>query len=337
MSDLPLSLLSVPGDLVDPLLDGHVKPEGIELTVTRTDGSTAYWRQLKFEEFDVSVMSVTSYMLAKSHGWDAVGLPVFASRRFMHVDLSYHEDSGIRDAHDLAGKRVGVGEYQQTASVWLRGVFEHDFGVSQYKIEWYMERTEELSHGGSTGFEPPKGISFNRVPADKSLASMLVHNEIDVAGVGRAFQTRTNVIDRSFQIRAQDADWSKIKRLFPDPMAEGIRFFEKYGCVPATQMYVIRGDVYREHPWIAFNLYEAFLRSKQIAVDTIADRIPSLLIFGRDYLANTRKVLGNDPYPYGLNANRKMLDTVYDFAVEQGLVTEKPKLEDLFAPSVVDL
>ena len=337
MPDLPLSLQSVPGDLVDPLLDGQVKPEGIELTVTRTDGSTAYWRQLKFEEFDVSVMSVTSYMLAKARGWDAIALPVFASRRFMHVDLRYHEDSGIRDASDLAGKRVGVPEYQQTASVWLRGVFEHDFGVSQYKIEWYMERSEELSHGGSTGFKPPEGISFHQVPPDKSLASMLVNHEIDVAGVSRAFSPQRNVIDRSTQIRAEDADWSKVKPLFPDRIAEGKRFFEKYGCVPATQTYVIRGDVYKKHPWIAFNLYEAFTKAKQIALDTVAERIPSLLVFGRDYLANTRKILGDDPYPYGLNANRKMLDTVYDFAVEQGLVDKKPKLEDLFAASVVDL
>ena len=296
MADLPLSMLTVPGDLVDPLMDGTVKPEGIELTFTRSDGSTAYWRQLKFAEFDVSVMSVTSYIIAKSRGLDAVGLPVFASRRFMHVDLRYHEDSGITGPSDLAGKRVGVGEYQQTASIWLRGVLEHDFGVSQYKVDWYMERTEELSHGGATGFTVPPGISFNRVPADKSLASMLVNHEID-ASVTQAFGGGTNVIDRSTQIRASEGDWSKVKPLFPDRIAEGTRFFQKYGCLPATQMYIIRGDVDRKYPWAAFNLFQAFAKAKEVAQATVADRMPSMLVFGRDYLATTRRLLGDDLFP----------------------------------------
>src|SRR5207247_4665008 len=109
---------------------------------------------------------------------------------------------GIERAEDLAGKRVGVGEYQQTAALWFRGTMEHDFGVSQFKIHWFMERSEELSHGGATGFKPMDGISFERIPPDKSLASMLVDHELDAAPVGRTFRREKNVIDRSTQIRA---------------------------------------------------------------------------------------------------------------------------------------
>jgi 4,5-dihydroxyphthalate decarboxylase len=338
MSDVRLSLLVVPGDVVNPLTEGEVKPEGIDLTVTRQgDGSTAYWRQLKFEEFDVSVMSVMSYIIAKSRGFDAIALPVFASRRFMHTDISYHVDSGVKTAGDLVGKRIGVGEYQQTAAVWLRGVLEHDFGVSQYKVDWYMERSEELSHGGSTGFEVPEGISFQRVPPEKSLASMLVANEIDAAPVGRAFREATNIIDRSTTNRGVGQDWSKVQRLFPDRMAECIRFYEKYGCVPATQMYVIKGEVDREHPWAAFNLYEAFNQAKEIARSTMAARIPEMLVFGADYLANSRKILGDDPFVYGVKANRAMFETLINFAAEQGLITEKPAVDELFALAVRDL
>jgi 4,5-dihydroxyphthalate decarboxylase len=337
MADLPLTLCAVRGEIVDALLDGEVKPEGIELTVTRTDGSTAYWRQLTFQEFDVAVMSVTSYLIAKSKdAFDAIALPVFASRRFMHTELRYNVDSGVTKPEDLVGKRIGVGEYQQTAAVWLRGVLEHDFGVSQYKVDWYMERTEELSHGGATGFKPPEGISFHQVPASKSMASMLVNRELDAATIGRALRPESNLIDRSTQNRGSDGDWSKIKPLFPDRIAEGVRFFNKYGCIPATQMYVIKGDVYRKHPWVAFNMYEAFIKAKQIAEASLSKRIPAALVFGQEYLRQTRQALGPDPYPYGLKANRQMLDTIAGLCHEQGLLSEKPCLEELFAPATLN-
>src|SRR6476660_1736229 len=183
-----LSFVTNRHERVEPLCDGTVPIEGVELVPTYSDPSETFWRQLKFQEFDVSEMSLSSYLIAKSRGMDFVAIPIFPSRRFMHAELSYHIDSGIRQPSDVAGKRIGVGEYQQTASLWVRGVLEHDFGVSQYKVDWYMEISAELSHGGATGFPPAPGISFQRIPPDKSLASMLVANEIDVAAVNRAFQ-----------------------------------------------------------------------------------------------------------------------------------------------------
>ena len=245
--------------------------------------------------------------------------------------------SGIRDARDLAGKRIGVGEYQQTAALWTRGVLEHDFGVSQYKVHWYMERSEALSHGGATGFSPPQGISFQRIPPDKSLASMLVNHELDAAPVARAFRRETNMIDRSTQIRASGGDWSKVKPLFPDLIAEGTRFFKQHGYIPANHTYIIRGDVYRKYPWLALNFFKAFVAAKELAQDRLADSIPSGMIFGADYLAKTRAVFGPDPFPYGVAANRPMLQTLIDYSHEQGLTKEKPKLEDLFAPSTLEL
>jgi len=268
---------------------------------------------------------------------DFVAIPVFPSRRFMHTQLSYHVDSGIQQPGDVVGKRIGVGEYQQTASLWVRGILEHDFGVSQYKVDWHMERTEELSHGGATGFTPPKGISFFRIPPDKSLASMLVNHELDVAAVDRAFARETNIIDRSTRIRGTGGDWSKVRPLFPDRMAEGVRFFAQHGFIPANHAYVIRGDVHRKYPWVAFNLYSAFLKAKAIAQERLAESIPSGLIFGREYLAKTREIFGADPFPYGIKENRSMLETLVEYSHEQGLIPQKSKIEDLFAPSTVDL
>jgi 4,5-dihydroxyphthalate decarboxylase len=337
MADLNLNLIASAAEVVDPLFDGEVKPEGIELTVTRTDGSTGYWRQFNFEEFDISSLSVASYIIAKTKGYDAIALPVFSSRRFMHTEVSYHVDSGIKTPEDLKGKSLGVPEYQMTMSIWLRGTLEHDFGVSQYDINWFMERSEALSHGGSTGFEPPKGISFQRIPEDKSTATMLVNHEIDAGVMAQMQIAGGNFIDRSTQLRAENADWSKVKKLFPDLITEGTRFYKKYGFIPATQMFTIRGSTFEKYPWIAFNLYEAFIAAKRRAEQTLNDRIPSLMVFGKDYMAQTRKIFDSDPYAYGVEANRPMLETIINHLYEQQLITEKPKVEDLFAPSVVGL
>ena len=337
MPKLTLSFISAQNERVEPLMNGSIEPEGIELIPTYSDPSETFWRQLKFQEFEVSEMSLSSYLIAKSRGMDFVAIPVFPSRRFMHTQLSYHVDSGIQQPGDVVGKRIGVGEYQQTASLWVRGILEHDFGVSQYKVDWHMERTEELSHGGATGFTPPKGISFFRIPPDKSLASMLVNHELDVAAVDRAFARETNIIDRSTRIRGTGGDWSKVRPLFPDRMAEGVRFFAQHGFIPANHAYVIRGDVHRKYPWVAFNLYSAFLKAKAIAQERLAESIPSGLIFGREYLAKTREIFGADPFPYGIKENRSMLETLIEYSHEQGLIPQKPKIEDLFAPATLDL
>jgi 4,5-dihydroxyphthalate decarboxylase len=337
---LRLSFMSSVSDRVAPLIDGRVQPEGIELIHTMSGMSEGAWRVLNFKEFQVHELSISSYIIAKSMGMDFIAIPVFPHRTFMHTGVLYHEDSGIQKPSDLNGKKLGVGEYQQTAVLWMRGILMHDFDVDQFKVHWWMERTEEMSHGGATGFKPMEGISFNRIPADKSLSSMLVSHELDAARVTypwvRSYQDGNNV-DRSWKIKGE-GDWSKVKPLFPDKRAEGIRFFKEHGFIPANHTYVIRGDVYREHPWVALNLYNALVQAKQVSIDTLEERMPTNLVFGNDYMKMTREALGTeDPYPYGFKANQKMLQTIVDYSHEQGFIKEKPKVEELFAPVTVSL
>jgi 4,5-dihydroxyphthalate decarboxylase len=268
---------------------------------------------------------------------DLIALPVFPSRRLFHTELSYNVDSGVQKPENLAGKRIGVGEYQQTAALWQRGILEHDFGVSQYNVHWYMERTEELSHGGATGFRPPERISFQRIPPEKSMASMLVNGELDAAAINSPWKDMPNVIGRSHRIPGTGGDWSKVKPLFSDRIAEGRRFFQKWNFVPVNHAYTIRGDVYKKHPWAAFNLYSAFVKAKEYFNARLPDSIPSALFFGREYLAMTQEIFGEDPYPYGVKANEKMIETLIDFSHEQGLITTKPQPIELFAESTLGL
>jgi 4,5-dihydroxyphthalate decarboxylase len=252
------------------------------------------------------------------------------------TELSYHVDSGITRPEDLAGKRLGVAEYQQTAALWIRGILENDFGVSQYKVHWYMERSEEMSHGGATGFKPPPGISFNRIAQNKSLASTLLENELDVAHVASPWVLQANALDRSSRIGGK-GDWNKIKPLFPDRMAEATRFNEKHGFLPVNHTYIIRGDIYKKYPWVAFNLYTGFVKAKELAREKLADAIPTALFFGPEYAAMTRDRIGDDPFPYGLKANRAMLETIIGFSHEQGLTPRKMAVAELFAEETVGL
>jgi len=337
MPKLRLSFISAFNERVDPLMKGIVEAEGIELVPTYSHPSETFWRQLKLQEFEVGEMSMSSYLIARERGFDMIALPVFPSRRLFHTEISYHIDSGIQKPGDLVGKRFGVGEYQQTAALWQRGVLEHDFGVSQYKLHWFMERTEELSHGGQTGFTPPKGISFQRIPPDKSMASMLVSHELDAAAINSPWKNMPTFIGRSHQIPGVGGDWSKVKELFSDCMAEGKRFFQKWGFLPVNHTYTIRGDIYEKYPWAAFNLYSGFVKAKAHFNAKLVDSIPSGLFFGKEYLTMTQEIFGNDPYIYGIKGNRKMLETLIDFSHEQGLIKSKPKIEDLFAHSTLDL
>ena len=135
MAKLTLAFISAFNERVEPLMNGAIKVEGVDLIPTYSHPAETFWRQLKFGEFEVAEMSMSSFLIARSQGADMIALPVFPSRRLFHTELSYHVDSGITKPEDLAGKRLGVAEYQQTAALWIRGILEHDFGVSQYKIK----------------------------------------------------------------------------------------------------------------------------------------------------------------------------------------------------------
>jgi 4,5-dihydroxyphthalate decarboxylase len=336
MPKLTLGFISAFNERVEPLMNGTVQVEGIELIPTYSHPAETFWRQLKFGEFEVAEMSMSSFLIARSQGADMIALPVFPSRRLFQTELSYHVYSGITKPEDLAGKRLGVAEYQQTAALWIRGILEHDFGVSQYKIHWYMERSEEMSHGSTTGFKPPPGISFNRITQNKSLASTLLENELDAAHIASPWVLQANALDRSSRIGGK-GDWSNIKPLFPDRMAEGARFYKKWGFLPVNHTYTIRGDIYKKYPWVAFNLYTGFVQAKEHFNSKLTDSIPSALFFGKEYLTRTQEMFGNDPYTYGVKGNRKMIETLIDFSHEQGLITKKPKIEELFAQSTLEL
>ncbi len=195
MARLPLSIALSDNPNTRPLIDGAVKAEGIDLTATVLHPSEMFWRQLRFAEFDVSEMSMSSLLISTARGptpW--VALPVFTTREFFHTRILVRADSGIASPADLKGKRVGVPEYQQTAAIWGRGVLENEFGVHPRDMAFFMERPAGKSHGGATGFKPPAGVTVHQIPASTNIGEMLISGELDATLL---YLTDRNLVDRS--------------------------------------------------------------------------------------------------------------------------------------------
>ncbi len=330
-SRLALSLALSDNENTRPLLDGVVKAQGVDLFPTAVHPSEMFWRQLKFGDFDVSEMSMSSLTIATSQGptpW--VALPVFTSREFFHLRILVRADAGIAAPADLRGKRVGVPEYQQTAAIWGRGVLQHEFGVHAREIEWFMERTPDKSHGGSTAFAPPAGVTVNQIPATTNIGEMLVRGELDATLL---YLTNPNLVDRS---RINFSNDARVKPLFPDRAAEARRYYGKTGIYQINHTVVVRRSLLERHPWLALNLYSAFAAARAEVVNRARVGLRAFDELGMVDQA-TRDALARDPMIYGVKANRPVLETISQYVHEQGLTARRVALEELFAPSTMDL
>ena len=254
-----------------------------------------------------------------------VGVPIYTTRRFYHTAILVRRKAGIETPADLKGKRVGVPEYQQTAALWARGVLQHEFGVQPKEMEFWMERTPDKSHGGATGFKPPPGVTVNQIPADKSMGSMLLAGELDAA---LHYLSGNNLVDRS---RADLINNPDFKYLFPDSVAEGIRYFRKTGIYPINHQAVVRRDVYEKDPWVAQNLLKAFVAANDIANQRRQQHVEYHLAAGL--------LSGDAKTPivrHGIKANRHVIETIAQYSLEQGLTKRLIKLDEIYAPNVME-
>jgi 4,5-dihydroxyphthalate decarboxylase len=323
--NVKLTLAMNPYDRIQPLINGEVKPVGVDLEYVGFPGGVdVFYDQLKFNRYDVAEMSFSSTLKARAHGWPYRILPVFHNRQFAYTRVLIRHSSGIRQDHpeDLIGKRVGVAEYQQTAALWARGVLQQEFGIRPQDMIWFMERPEGFSHGGASSFNPPPGLQFSYTQTD--LGTMFLRGDLDAAF--------TYIVSGSMDRKKADLSTNPdYGTLFADPETEGFRYFRKHGVYPPQHTTVIRESVVREHPWIARSLMQAFEESKKIAIERLYKRAPSLIAFGGLTVERQRKVMGDDPYPYGLRANARAIDYVQTFSQEQGFTERKQPWPELFA------
>lgn len=331
MTNLHLTMAFSDNHRSRPVLDGRIKPDGIDLDISVLTPADIFLRQLHNQEFDVSEMSLSSLLIVTARGdspW--VALPIFCQREFFHTWAWVRADAGIERPADLKGKRVGVPEYQQTAALWSRGVLQHEFGVHPTEIEWFMERIPERSHGGATGFTPPPGIRFNQISAERNIGEMMMAGELDATLL---YMTRKNLTDRS---TIQFEGNPTVRKLFPDGRAETARYFQKTGIFPINHGVVVRRSILEQHPWVALNLFNAFrLAKEQVLAEarTLAETHRSLGLLSDD----AAQALQADPYPYGVRSNTHVLETIAQYSHEQGLTPRVLSFDDIFWPATLEL
>lgn len=302
---------------------GTVAPEGINLNYLEMGPGEIFRRQARHAEFDVSEMSLATYAILCSQGdRRLVGIPVFPSRRFRHSDIFINTEAGIREPKDLAGKRMGAMEYQQTAAVWIRGILQDDYGVSADQMEWYFGGyNEPMDYTSRIPVTLPPNVHTTTISNQQSLDQMLERGEID-ALIGTA-------APRSFKQGSPH-----VARLFPDYRAVEIDYYRRSGIFPIMHTVVIKREVYEQAPWVAASLYKAFEKAKAMAVRRVRDvgtlfySLPWLTA----HLEELDALMGSDPFAYGLEENRSLLETFLRYPVEQGLASRPLTPDELFAP-----
>jgi 4,5-dihydroxyphthalate decarboxylase len=338
MANLNLSFAITPYDRILPLINGEVRPDGINLEYAGMPGGVprVFYEQMKFQRYDLSEMSMSSYLRMRSIRWPYYMLPVFHNRNFSYTHIRIRKNSGIRPGHpeDLKGKRIGIGDYQQSLGLWTRGILKMEWGLKPEDMVWYQERGQHFSHTGAArdaGLNIPPQVKLYF--AQKDFGAMYREGELDAnCGLGPGTGLEHGLLDR----RRDDISVNEVVApLFPDSKQEAIRFFRKTGIFPPHHTTVIRESIVQDHPWVSISLMEAFEESKRIAMQRLRHNPPGLLVFGLNYLQEVEEVFGLDPFVYGIKSNTKVFDTAQEFSLQQGLTERKQPWDEIFPQEVI--
>ncbi|HVE50075.1 MAG TPA: 4,5-dihydroxyphthalate decarboxylase [Casimicrobiaceae bacterium] len=323
MSNLTLSLAIGEYDHVRDLLDESVRIAGVDLTVLRLPIEEIFYRSTFHREFDVCEMSFAKIVALASQGDSPfVPLPVFPSRVFRHSSIYVRTDGGLDDPRQLLGKRVGVPEWAQTAAVYTRGMLAHDYAVDLGSIRWFQAGVNAPGRREKVALKLPKGVELTVVP-DQSLSQMLVDNQLDAVLSARP----------PAPFLAGD---SRIRRLFADARSVEQEYARRTGIFPIMHVVALRRDHYERAHWLAMNLVTAFEEAKRRSLARLDDRTASFypIPWVGDSLHAMRALFGDDPWPYGIEANRVTLDAFLRYAFEQGVAHRRLTIEALFPAEV---
>ncbi|OFW01664.1 MAG: 4,5-dihydroxyphthalate decarboxylase [Acidobacteria bacterium RIFCSPLOWO2_12_FULL_59_11] len=327
MRKVPLTVAVKDYDRTKAIFSGLAPIEGCDVVPLAVDAEECFHRAIKFQEFDVSELSLSSYMVTVSRGENAyIGIPAFVSRVFRHSGIYIRTDRGINKPEDLRGRTVGVPEYQITANVWIRGMLKDDFGIKPDEIHWRRGGIEQPGRDERSPIKLPPGIDLQQVPDDKTLSGMLENGEIDAMMTART----PSCFDQGVP---------NVGRLYPDFKTVEQDYFRRTGFFPIMHLIGIRKILVEQYPWLPVSVYKAFLAAKNIAIRELNDigQLMATLPWAIDHYNETRRVMGEDFWPYGLKENLKTLEAFARYHHEQGLSVRKVAPEELFAPSTLDL
>ncbi|MGK5171655.1 hypothetical protein [Geodermatophilus sp. CPCC 205761] len=309
-------------DRMQPLRDGTVRLGGAQLNFLDLPVEETFFRMLKFGEFDIAELSLSSYVMTLGRGAPFVAVPVFPSRAFRHSGIYVRSDSAIKDPSELAGKTVGVPEYQITASVWIRGILAEHHGLDVASVRYRTGGLDEPGREEKVTLDLPPGVQVEPIGAGATLSQLLLDGKLDAVYSARnpgPYNTPGG---------------GGIRRVFTDPAGVEREYHARTGIFPIMHTLVIRREVYEQHRWLAQELVKACAAAKTAGLAGIGET--AALRYALPWLwaevERTRDALGEDWWPYGLAANRTTLETFLRYHHEQGLSPRRYEPEELFAP-----
>jgi 4,5-dihydroxyphthalate decarboxylase len=325
MSTLQLTFGCGPSDKVSAIFDGRVRVEGCTLSCFPVGPEEAFHRAFTNQDFDLTELSASSSVLATAKRQNKYyALPIFISRVFRHSAFYIRTDRGIRSPEDLRGKLIGVPEYQMTAALWARGILSDEYGVKSHEVRWRNGGLNIAGRDERTPISLPEEFELKTISANTTLSAMLAVGELDGIVTARAPDCFTKGAPN-------------VARLFPDYRSAEEAYFRKTGLFPIMHLLAIRRSLIDEHRWLAASVTKAFYQAKQIALEEMQDVgvMPTMLPWLADDLRRAQSVMGSDVWPYGVPDNRKAIEAMFRYSVEQGLSQRVITLEEFFAPGTL--
>jgi 4,5-dihydroxyphthalate decarboxylase len=313
MKRIPLTMACGDYEIVRALREGIVQPDGIELTIlTEMDSATRHWRFLRNKEFDMAEVSASSYLAATDRGWPFKAIPVFLHRRFRHGFVFINTGKGIKSPKDLIGRRIGTKTFLTTATLWLRGILEHEYGVPHKSVEWFAEIDEDVD------FTPAPGLKLHRVAHHQSVERMLADGELDALLHADLIQP---MLDKD----------PRVGRLFPDYKADEMAYVRKTGIFPIMHVFGFKQELVEKYPWVPVNMFKALNAAKAVAMKRMINPRIVPLAWYREAWEEQEAILGTDPWEYGdTEGNRANMGALAGYSHEQGLISRPLSFENLF-------
>tara|TARA_B100000686_G_scaffold350330_1_gene446013 strand:+ start:3286 stop:4275 length:990 start_codon:yes stop_codon:yes gene_type:complete len=323
MSELVLTYAGSDYEHTRDLTRGDIRANGIDLRYLNLQIEETFFRFIKFREWDISEMSFGKYIALKSQGDESVtAIPVFPSRVFRQSSLFILPGSSIKDASQLRGKRIGIPEWAQTASIYTRGWLVHNVGIPLVEIDWVQAGVNDAGRQEKVELKIPDGVSYSS-QVNNSLTQMLLDGEIDC-------------IMSAHPPKPIEDGKKSIVHLYPNYQEIEEKYYRDTGIFPIMHVIALRGDVFRDNRWIAMNLLKAFTEAKDRAMARVQEMTATRVPYAWCYegAQRARQLFGEDFFPYGIDANRVTLEAFLRYGYEQGVCQRRLEIEDLFPEEV---
>jgi len=332
-NDLKLTVAGYNVNRVKSLVDGRVIIKGctinfVEAGIGDMNTSTFSGEQA----YDITEIGLHPYMLAyvNDHFRDYTLLPIFPLRIFRHKSVFIRNDRGIKKPEDLKGKTIGTPGYSSTSLTWLRGIFQDEYGINPEDVHWVISQKDSSADASGKISKQeqvnPEGVNIKMGTIGLDESELLVSGEVDA-------------LFHAAEPKAYIDGNQLVERLFPDSRRVERAYFSKTGIFPIMHAVAVRKSLLDKNPWLAEAIFNAYSESKTqdyAFMRKLGWVFDSLPWYGQE-LEETRKLMGENFWPYGIEPNRKTLETLFRYSHEQGLSNKNLSIEELFHTSSLKL